>query len=329
MQTGSVSHVVGQTPLIKLESLSRLTGCNILAKAEYLNPGGSVKDRAAKGIIEAAEQSMQLRPGMKIIEGTAGNTGIGLATLAAQKSYKCTIVMPDNQAAEKYQALEALGVELIRVKPVPFTDIGHFYHTAKKMAEKDSNYFWANQFENPANSDYHFKTTGPEIWQQTQGKIDFFVSATGTGGTIGGVSKYLKQQSANVKVVLADPFGSGMHSYIKNKNISSSGGSITEGIGIMRLTANFNFASIDDAVQVSDQNMINMLYHLAKHDGLLVGTSAALNLFATYQLAQQHQGSNKTFVTIICDSALRYQSRVFSKIWLAEKNLKPTELISI
>lgn len=317
----SVALAVGKTPLIRIESLSQLTGCEIYGKAEFLNPGGSVKDRAALGIIQDAENKGLLKPNDTIYEGTAGNTGIGLATIAAERGYACTIVMPDNQAPEKFQTLQALGAKVLAVPPVPFANPNHFYHTAKRLAEETPHSFWANQFENTANSDYHLQTTGPEIWQATQGQIDYFVSATGTGGTISGVSRYLKSQSEAIKVVLVDPDGSGMHSYFKSGEIRSTGSSVTEGIGIMRLTANFKLARIDEAMQVNDQQMIEMLYHLARHDGLLVGTSAALNVFAAYQIAKKHQGQKKVIVTVLCDSALRYQSRLFNPAWLKEKNL--------
>lgn len=326
MTTGLVAQAVGKTPLIKIKSLSEITGCEIYGKAEYLNPGGSIKDRAALGIIEQAEKDGLLKPGWSIIEGTAGNTGIGLATIAAQKGYKCVIVMPNNQAQEKYDTLNALGVELVAVPAVPFANENHFYHTAKRMASERADSFWANQFENTANCNAHFKTTGPEIWQQTSNKIDAFVSAVGTGGTLAGVSKYLKSVHPSVHIRLVDPMGSGMYNYFKTGQIASTGSSITEGIGIMRLTANFKEAQIDEAVQVNDQQMINMLYHLAKHDGLLVGTSAALNVFAAYQLALENKGSGKKIVTMLCDSATRYQSKIFNEKFLTEKNLKPTPL---
>lgn len=323
MITGTVSQAVGQTPLIKIKSLSEMTGCEIYGKAEFLNPGGSVKDRAALGIIDRAEQQGLLKPGWTIIEGTAGNTGIGLATVAAQRGYKCIIVMPNNQAQEKYDTLKALGVELVTVAPVPFANENHFYHTARRMAEQKAESFWANQFENTANFESHFKTTGPEIWEQTEGKVDVFVSAVGTGGTMAGVSKFLKSKNPNVFVLLADPFGSGMYSYVKIGQILSTGSSITEGIGIMRITANFKEAVIDDAIQISDSDMISMLYHLAKHDGLLVGTSAALNVCAAFQTARKNLNSGKTIVTMLCDSATRYQSKIFNETFLNERSLKP------
>lgn len=328
MQTGTISQVVGQTPLIKIESLSKATGCEIFGKAEFLNPGGSVKDRAALGIITAAEQQGLLKPGATIVEGTAGNTGIGLATIATQRGYRCLIVMPNNQAAEKYETLRALGVQLVTVDPCPFANQSHFYHTARRLAEEMPGAFWANQFENTANFQAHYQTTGPEIWAQTQGKVNAFVTSAGTGGTMAGVSRYLKEQNSFVHVRLADPLGSGLYSYITSGQMASAGSSITEGIGIMRLTANFKEARIDDAVQVTDQEMISMLYHLAHKEGLLVGTSAALNVFAAYKYAMEHQNQGLKIVTILCDSALRYQSRLFNVAYLDEKNLRPQSVLN-
>lgn len=326
MQKGFLSEVIGQTPLIKIKSLSEMTGCEIYGKAEFLNPGGSVKDRAAKSIIESAEKDGKLQKGMMIFEGTAGNTGIGLAQIAAQKGYACTIVMPNNQSEEKYQILEALGANLVKVAPCPFADQNHFYHTARRLAEASTNSFWANQFENLANFQAHYRTTGPEIWQQISGKIDHFCAATGTGGTLAGVSRFLKEKSPTTTITLVDPMGSGLFHWFKNGQIKSEGSSVTEGIGIMRLTANFKEAQIDEAIQIDDQMMINMLYHLAKNEGLLVGTSSALNVCAAYQIALKNNHSSKKIVTILCDSALRYQSRVFNQAWLKEKNLQPQEL---
>ncbi len=327
MQTGALSQVVGQTPLIRIKSLSDATGCEIFGKAEYLNPGGSVKDRAALNIITEAEKSGLLKPGYTIVEGTAGNTGIGLATLAAQKNYRCLIVMPNNQAQEKYDALSALGVELVTVPPCPFANENHFYHTAKRMASERANCFWANQFENTANFRAHYQTTGPEIWEQMQGQINAFVSAVGTGGTMAGVSRFLKEKKPSIHVRLVDPFGSGLYSHFKTGTLTATGSSITEGIGIMRLTANFKEALIDEAVQYSDQEMLSTLYHLAEHDGLLVGTSAALNVYAAYKYALEHKGSGQKIVTVLCDSALRYQSKIFNTQFLAEKGLTKTPLL--
>lgn len=326
MRIGTTSELIGRTPLVKIKSLSDLTGCEIFGKAEYLNPGGSVKDRASLEILNEAEQSGQLQPGGLVVEGTAGNTGIGLATLAPQRGFKCLIVMPNNQAKEKYDTLNALGAELVTVAPVPFANENHFYHTARKLASERPGAFWANQFENLASFRAHHRTTGPEIWEQMNGRIDAFMSAAGTGGTIAGVSRFLKEKDPRVHICLVDPFGSGLYSYLKTGTIASTGGSITEGIGIMRLTANFKEAVIDDAVQVSDQEMISMLYHLAQHDGLLVGTSSALNVFSAYKYALKYKNSGRRIATVLCDSALRYQSKIFNESFLAEKGLKPQPL---
>ncbi|MBY0517839.1 MAG: cysteine synthase A [Bacteriovoracaceae bacterium] len=314
-----------KTPLIKIESLSKITGCHIFGKAEFLHIGGSVKDRAAYGMIEAAEKNGSLKKGGVIVEGTAGNTGIGLATFAAQRGYKCVIVMPDNQAQEKYLTLKALGVELITVPPCPFANQAHFYHTAKRIAE-ERGAFWANQFENTANADIHYHTTGPEIWEQTQHKVDAFMCAAGTGGTIGGVTRFLKEKNPKIHTRLIDPMGSGLYSYFKSGEMKSTGSSITEGIGIMRVTENFKQAKIDEAVQIDDQQMLTMLHHLAQHDGLLVGTSAALNVYAAYEYALQHKGKGLNIVTVLCDSAMRYASKVFNSEFLDSKNLKVQSL---
>lgn len=326
MKTGFISQIIGNTPLIKIKSLSDLTGCEIFAKAEFLNPGGSVKDRTALGIIEQAEIDGLLKPNYTLVEGTAGNTGIGLATIAAQKNYKCLIVMPNNQSSEKYEVLNALGVDLITVPPCPFSNENHFYHTARRLASERPQSYWVNQFENTANFKIHYQTTGPEIWNQTSGLIDAFISSAGTGGTIAGVSRYLKEKNKNIHIRLVDPMGSGLYSYLKTGQMASTGTSITEGIGIMRLTANFKEAVIDSAVQATDHEMISMLYHLAQHDGLLVGTSAALNIHAAYQYALEHKDQNKKIVTLICDSATRYQSKIFNSDFLKEKALAPKSL---
>ncbi len=312
---------IGNTPLLKIKSLSDLTGCEIYAKSELSNPGGSIKDRTALGIILEAEQNGAIKSGDTLVEGTAGNTGIGIAMIAAQKGYKALIVMPNNQAQEKYDILKNLGAELITVAPVPFANENHFYHTAKRLASEKSNSYWINQFENLGNYRVHYNTTGPEIWHDLNGHIDAFVSACGTGGTIAGVSRFLKEKKSSVHIRLVDPFGSGLYSYIKNGKIESRGSSITEGIGIMRLTANFKEAQIDDAVQVTDEKMISMLFHIEKHDGLLIGTSAALNLYGAYQYGLENKNSGKKIVTILCDSSLRYRSKIYNETFLSEKNL--------
>lgn len=318
--------LVGNTPLVEVTSLSKLTGCRILAKCEFLNPGGSIKDRAAKGIIETAERSGQLSAGGTIVEGTAGNTGIGLATLAAERGYRVIVSMPDNQSQEKYAMLEAIGAEIRKFKPVPFANPGHFYHQAKQIAAEMPSAFWANQFENLANQEAHFLSTGPEIWQQTGGAIDHFICSVGSGGTIAGVSRYLKEKNPAVQIHLADPFGSGLFSYLRDGKIETQGSSVTEGIGIMRLTANFAMARVDTALRVSDQAMIDVLFHVARHDGLFIGTSAALNLAAVLELAMLNRGSGQTFVTVIGDSGARYQSKLLSPEWRAQTNLQPQPL---
>ncbi|MBK9071730.1 MAG: cysteine synthase A [Myxococcales bacterium] len=321
--TSAVSGVwgaVGDTPLLHLVKLSKALGRDIFGKAEHMNPGGSVKDRAALGMIEAAEQSGALPPGGTIVEGTAGNTGIGLTLLGRARGYKVVIVMPDNQAAEKYELLRLLGAELITVPPTAFANEGHFYHTAKRVAAERPGAFWANQFENLANSDVHYRTTGPEIWRQVGGKLDAFVTSSGTGGTIGGVSAYLKEQAPTVRVTLADPGGSGLCSYVQTGVIKSSGESITEGIGIMRITANYARARIDDAMSVHDQQLIKMAYWLIEHESLCVGTSGALNVWAAATVALQLPPGARV-VTILCDVGERYRSRQWNREWLASKGL--------
>lgn len=323
----SAWELVGNTPLVEITSLSKRTGNRILAKCEFMNPGGSIKDRAAKAMILAAEQAGLLRQGGVLVEGTAGNTGIGLATFARARGYRCIISMPDNQAQEKVAMLEALGAEVRAVKPVPFANPDHFYHRAKKIAEETPGAYWVNQFENLANSDAHEGGTGEEIWRQTAGQLDYFTCAVGTGGTIAGVSRALKRRAKEagktVRVVLADPFGSGLYCQVREGKIEATGSSVTEGIGIMRITANFARAEIDEALRIADQDMINMLFHVAREDGLFVGTSAALNLCAAFQLAMREQGQGKTIVTVLCDSGTRYQSKLLSADWRKEKGLIP------
>ena len=323
MTSSSLESNIGNTPLIYLKNLSALTGCEIFGKAEFLNPGGSVKDRTALGIIRDGIQAGKIKRGSVVFEGTAGNTGIGIATLAPVFGYKCRIVMPDNQSAEKYSTLEALGAEVIKVAPCPFANQNHFYHTARRLSEETPGSFWANQFENLSNFKIHYETTGPEIWKQTNSKIDIFCAATGTGGPLAGVSRYLKEKNPSTQIVLVDPMGSGLFQHFNTGEIKSEGSSVTEGIGIMRLTANFKEAKIDRALQINDNDMISMLYYLARNEGLLVGTSAALNVFAAYKLALENKGKGLRIVTVLCDSALRYQSKIFNPQWLAEKKLEP------
>jgi cysteine synthase A len=314
---------IGNTHLIKIESLSKATGCTILGKAEFLNPGGSVKDRAALYMVQQAEKDGLITPGGTIVEGTAGNTGIGLALVANARGYRCAIVMPNNQSQEKIDLLLTLGAEVELVPPVPFSNPGNFYHVARDRTASLENAFWANQFENIANSEAHYRTTGPEIWHQSGMTLDGIVMSSGTGGTIGGVTAYLKEQDASIATYLIDPTGSGLYSFITRGEFKAEGSSITEGIGINRETANFRRAKLDGAFQGSDREVIEMAYYLLRHDGLFVGSSAALNVVGAVRLARQ-LGPGKVIATILCDGGGRYQSRMFNPEWLAEKGLTPT-----
>jgi cysteine synthase A len=313
-------NAVGDTPLLRLASLSQRTGCELFGKAEFMNPGGSIKDRAAKGMIRDAEAKGLLKPGATIVEGTAGNTGIGLAVLGIERGYRVVVTMPDNQAREKYEYLEAMGVDVRKVPVVPFANPGHFFHQARALSEQHG-WWWANQFENPSNGDFHYETTGRELWEQLEGRVDVLVASTGTGGTLGGVSRYLKEKNPALEVVLLDPHGSGLFCHFTEGKIEGSGSSITEGIGIMRLTENFKRARIDSALRVSDQEMLEMLYHLARTDALVVGTSAALNVRGAYEVAKKYRGSGKRIVTFLCDHGSRYASKVFNAEFLASKGL--------
>ena len=313
---------VGNTPLIEIESLSAATGCTILGKAEFLNPGGSVKDRAALFMVLEAEKSGTLKAGGTIVEGTAGNTGIGLSLVANARGYRSVIVMPSNQSQEKIDLLRTLGAEVELTNPAPFSSPENYYHVARKRAEEIENAFWANQFENMSNSDAHYPTTAPEIWRQTGGELDAIVMSSGTGGTIGGVTAYLKEQNTAIATYLIDPTGSGLYSYITTGEFKAEGNSITEGIGINRATANFNRARLDGAFQGTDQQVIEMSKYLLKHDGLFIGSSAALNVVGAVKLARK-LGKGHTIATILCDGGGRYQSRMYNPVWLAEKGLKP------
>ncbi len=318
---GTLWDAVGHTPLLRIGSLSRLTGCEVLGKAEFMNPGGSIKDRAAKGMIRRAEEQGLLQPGGTIVEGTAGNTGIGLGLLGRERGYRVVVTMPEGQAREKYEALELIGVEVRKVPVVPFANPGHFYHQARALAEAHG-WYWANQFENTANGDFHYETTGPELWEQCEGRIDVLVASVGSGGTLSGVSRFLKEKHPGLRVVLVDPHGSGLYSYVREGKVEGSGSSITEGIGIMRLTENFRRAHVDEAVRLSDQEMLEMLRHVAREDALVVGTSAAINLRAAYDIARRHRGEGLRIVTFLCDHGSRYASKVFNPDFLASKQLE-------
>ena len=315
---------VGNTPLIRLNSFSEETGCEILGKAEFLNPGGSVKDRAALFIIEEAEKKGVLKPGGTVVEGTAGNTGIGLAHICNAKGYRCLIVIPETQSQEKMDMLRTLGAEVRPVPAVPYRDPNNYVKLSGRIAAEMDNAVWANQFDNLANRQAHYDTTGPEIWQQTDGKIDAWVAATGTGGTFAGVSLFLKEKNSDVKCIVADPMGSGLYSYVKTGEISTEGNSITEGIGNSRITANMENVPIDDAVRIDDPECVRVIYQLLYKDGLFMGGSVGINVGAAVALAKE-MGPGHTIVTVLCDGGARYQSRLFNRDWLTEKGLLPEE----
>lgn len=311
---------VGKTPLIRLNSLSDETGCEILGKAEFLNPGGSVKDRAALYIIQDAETKGLLKPGGTVVEGTAGNTGIGLAHICNAKGYRCLIIIPNTQSQEKIDLLRTLGAEVRTVPAVPYRDPNNYVKLSGRVAAELDNAIWANQFDNLANRQAHYETTAPEIWEQTGGKVDAWVSATGTGGTYAGVALYLKEKNPDIHCVVADPLGSGLYSYIKTGKVQITGNSITEGIGNSRITANMENVPIDDALQVDDPEALRIVYQLLHKDGLFMGGSVGINVGAAVAIAKQ-LGPGHTIVTILCDGGSRYQSRLYSRDWLAEKGL--------
>ncbi|AFY67537.1 cysteine synthase A [Geitlerinema sp. PCC 7407] len=311
---------VGNTPLIRLDSVSEETGCEILGKAEFLNPGGSVKDRAALYIIEDAEKRGELKPGGTVVEGTAGNTGIGLAHICNAKGYKCLIIIPETQSQEKIDLLRTLGAEVRTVPAVPYRDPNNYVKLSGRLAAEMDNAIWANQFDNLANRLAHYETTGPEIWAQTDGQVDAWVAATGTGGTYAGVALFLKEKNPNVKCVVADPLGSGLYSYIKTGEIHLEGSSVTEGIGNSRVTANMEGVPTDDAIQIDDTEALRVIYQLLHKDGLFMGGSVGINVAAAVALAKQ-MGPGHRIVTVLCDGGARYQSRLFNAEWLASKGL--------
>ena len=311
---------IGNTPLIRLRRASDATGCEILGKAEFLNPGGSVKDRAARGILDDAERRGLIAPGGTLVEGTAGNTGIGFAHLCNARGYRCVIVMPDNQSPEKAALLRTLGAEVRIVKTVPYSDPNHYQKLAGRVAE-ELGAVYGRQFDNTANRDAHYATTGPEIWRDTEGRIDAFTCATGTGGTLGGVSRYLKQQKPGVRIVLADPMGSALFQWVKHGELKSSGSSaVTEGIGIGRVTANLAESPIDDAVQIEDPEIVRTGYSLLRDEGLFLGGTSGANVAAAIRVARE-LGPGHTVVTILCDGGQKYLSRFYDRAWLASKGL--------
>ncbi|KAF2743207.1 PALP-domain-containing protein [Sporormia fimetaria CBS 119925] len=316
---------IGKTPLIRLNRLSQETGCEILGKAEFQNPGGSVKDRAALYVVEAAERAGLLKPGGTVIEGTAGNTGIGLAHVCRSKGYNLVIYMPNTQSQGKIDLLRLLGAEVYPVPAVAFENPDNYNWQAKRHAERLDNAVWTNQFDNTANRQAHIETTGPEIWAQTNGKIDAFTCATGTGGSLAGTTRYLKEKSnGRVKSFLADPPGSVLHSYIQSggKLKEREGGSITEGIGQGRVTDNLaqDIDLIDDSLHIADEKTIAMVYRCLDEEGLYLGASSCLNVVAAKEVAEK-LGKGHTVVTLLCDGAYRYADRLFSKKWLEQKKL--------
>jgi cysteine synthase len=316
----AIIDLIGNTPLMKLKGPSERTGCTILGKAEFLNPGGSVKDRAALYIIRDAEARGALVPGGLIVEGTAGNTGIGLAVVGAALGYRTRIVMPETQSQEKKDTLRALGADLVLVPPAAYANPGHYVHTSRRLAEETPGALWANQFDNIANRLAHVKTTGPEIYKQTEGKIHGFTCAVGTGGTLAGIALALKERDPAIQIALTDPMGAALYNHYAHGELKAEGNSVAEGIGQSRITANLEGAPIDCAFQVPDEEGLQIVYELMAEEGLCLGLSSGINVAGAIRLAKQ-LGPGKTIVTILCDSGLRYLSRLFNPVWLAEKGL--------
>lgn len=312
--------LIGNTPLVRLAGPSAETGCEILAKCEYANPGASIKDRAALYIVEDAERSGVLRPGGTIVEGTAGNTGIGIALVANAKGYKTIIVMPDTQSREKMDTLRALGAELVLVPPAPFANPGHFVHTSRRIAGETPGAVWANQFDNIANRKAHICGTAEEIWAQTEGKVDGFTCAAGTGGTIAGVGLGLKAKREDIVIALTDPHGAALYNYYAHGELRAEGTSVAEGIGQSRITANLDGAPIDTQFRISDEEGLVWVGRLLQEEGLCLGLSSGINVAGAVALAHQ-MGPGKTIVTILCDSGFRYLSSLYNPDWLASKGL--------
>jgi cysteine synthase len=312
--------LIGNTPLVRLEGPSADTGCNILAKCEYANPGASIKDRAALFIVEDAEARGLLAPGGTIVEGTAGNTGIGIALVANAKGYKTIIVMPDTQSREKMDTLRALGAQLVLVPPAPFANPGHFVHTSRRIAEETPGAVWANQFDNIANRKAHIVGTAEEIWEQTGGAVDGFTCAAGTGGTIAGVGLGLKSKRDDIVIALTDPHGAALYNYYANGELRAEGSSVAEGIGQSRITANLDGAPIDTQFRISDEDGLIWVARMMQEEGLCLGLSSGINVAGAVALAKQ-MGPGKTIVTILCDTGFRYLSTLYNAEWLAAKGL--------
>ena len=323
--SNGIVEAIGHTPLIKLQRASAATGCTILGKAEFMNPGQSVKDRAALFIIQDAVKRGTLKPGGFIVEGTAGNTGIGLALVGNALGFRSVIVIPDTQSQEKKDMLRLCGAELVEVPAVPYANPNNYVKVSGRLAERlaasePNGAIWANQFDNVANRQAHLETTGPEIWEQTDGKVDGFVSAVGTGGTLAGVGMALKERNPKIAIALADPMGAALYSYYTTGELKSSGSSITEGIGQGRITANLEGAPIDVAFQIPDEEAIPIVFDLLAHEGLCLGGSSGINVAGAIRLAKQ-LGPGHTIVTVLCDYGTRYQSKLFNPDFLRSKNL--------
>jgi cysteine synthase A len=317
-----IEHHVGNTPLIRLRRLSELTGCEILGKAEFMNPGGSIKDRAALRIITDAEEKGLLKHGDTIVEGTAGNTGIGLTLLGHARGYRGVIVIPDNLSPEKIGLLRAMGAEVVTVKEAPYGDPNNFNKVAERLA-REKGCFWANQFDNTANRRAHYRSTGPEIWEQTNGTVTAFVASVGTGGTLAGTTLYLKERNPKIAAVCADPYGAAMWSWFTQGNTDTrDGDSFAEGIGQTRVTKNLEGISVDQAYRIPDQEALTIVYQLLRQEGLFLGLSSGINLASAARFAKE-RGPGQTIVTILCDSGTKYHSKLFNLAWLKEKNLDP------
>ncbi len=325
MDTNSVISQIGNTPLVRLKQASELTGCHIYGKAEYFNPGESVKDRAALSIVQDALKRKLITKGGTIVEGTAGNTGIGLAVVCKEYGLNLKIVIPKTQSIEKKETLKKLGAELIEVEAVPYSDPKNYIKQSKQIAENlsktsSNGVYWANQFDNIVNAEAHIQTTAEEIWNQTAGTVDGFTCSVGTGGTLAGVSIGLKNKNKNIKIALSDPMGSSLYSHIKKNKLESTGSSITEGIGTGRITKNFDKALVDDAFQTDDSEALNLVYDLIEKQKIILGGSSGINIAGAIKLAKL-LGPGKTIVTILCDHGKRYASKIFNKEFLKNKNL--------
>lgn len=321
----SVLDAIGNTPLIRLRRASEATGCEILGKAEFMNPGQSVKDRAALYIIRDAEKRGLLRPGGRIVEGTAGNTGIGLAMVAAASGYRTTIVIPRTQSQEKKDAIRLLGAELVEVDAVPYSNPDNYVRYSGRLAEElaarePAGAIWANQFDNVANRQAHVETTGPEIWDQTGGKVDGFICAVGSGGTLAGVAQALRARNPNVQIGLADPYGASLYSWYADGELKSEGTSISEGIGQGRITANLEGLTIDRPYRIDDVEMLNVIYDMVEHEGMVMGGSTGINVAGAIRMAKD-MGPGHTIVTVLCDQGSRYQSKIYNPEFLKERGL--------